>query len=61
MRCRSGADISDPPRENSEVVEGSTWGVLTLTLYDTRYDWEFVPVMPDGFTDRGGADCVERR
>ena len=53
--------ISDPPRENSEVVEGSTWGVLKLTLYDTRYGWEFVPVMPDGFTDRGEAVCVERR
>jgi hypothetical protein len=52
--------ISDPPRENSEAVDGSTWGLLELTLYATRYAWRFVPVEGGGFEDSGEAPCVPR-
>ena len=53
--------ISDPPRENSEVVDGSAWGVLELTLHEARYDWRFVPVEGVNFKDSGSAACVVRR
>ncbi len=53
--------ISDPPRENSEVVEGSAWGILELTLHEARYDWRFVPVEGATFEDSGSAVCVVRR
>jgi 3',5'-cyclic AMP phosphodiesterase CpdA len=52
--------ISDPPRANSEVVDGSTWGVLEFTLHEDRYDWAFVPVEGATFEDSGSAECVER-
>jgi 3',5'-cyclic AMP phosphodiesterase CpdA len=52
--------ISDPPRENSEVVDGSTWGLLQLALYEDRYAWRFIPVDGGTFTDSGTAGCVER-
>ena len=41
------------PLPNSEVREWTTFGVLVLTLYENRYEWEFVPVEGDPFTDRG--------
>ena len=53
--------ISDPPRENSALVDGSAWGVLELTLHEASYDWRFVPVEGHSLDDRGSADCVERR
>jgi|SRR5215218_828278 len=36
---------------NSEVREASTYGVLKLTLHPNSYDWEFVPVAGQSFTD----------
>ncbi len=44
-----------PP--NSEVRDNSTLGVLVLKLYEDRYEWEFVPVRPGGFTDAGSSKC----
>ena len=38
---------------NSEVHDGSTWGVLKLTLHQTSYDWQFLPVAGGSFTDSG--------
>ena len=46
----------DPP--NSEVRHADTWGVLKLTLNPTSYDWEFVPIAGQTFTDSGSANCV---
>jgi hypothetical protein len=43
---------------NSEVRNGSTWGVLKLTLHSTSYDWQFVPIAGQTFTDSGSASCV---
>jgi 3',5'-cyclic AMP phosphodiesterase CpdA len=52
--------IGDPPRKNSEVVDGSTWGLLQLELYEDRYAWRFIPVEGATFTDSGEAPCVAR-
>jgi hypothetical protein len=43
---------------NSEVRNDSTYGVLKLTLHATSYDWQFVPIAGQTFTDAGTADCV---
>src|SRR5712692_32748 len=42
---------------NSEVRNGTTFGVLKLTLHPTSYDWVFVPVAGQTFTDSGSASC----
>ena len=46
-----------PPLPNSELREASTFGVLVLTLWEDRYDWEFVPVAGKTFTDSGSGVC----
>ena len=43
---------------NSEVRNSETWGVLKLTLHPDSYDWEFVPIAGQTFTDIGSAPCV---
>jgi hypothetical protein len=42
---------------NSELVNADTFGVLKLTLGDSRYDWEFVPIAGQRFRDAGSAAC----
>lgn len=42
---------------NSEVREGHTYGVLKLTLHDSSYDWDFVPVAGQTFSDSGSGKC----
>jgi len=42
---------------NSEVRDGTTYGVLKLTLHATSYDWQFVPVAGGTFTDSGTGSC----
>lgn len=41
----------------SEVRHSGTFGVLKLTLYPDRYDWEFIPVAGETFTDSGSEAC----
>jgi hypothetical protein len=48
-------DIIHP---NSEVRNNATWGVLKLTLHAASYDWEFIPVAGQTFSDVGSAGCV---
>jgi hypothetical protein len=43
---------------NSEVRNGATWGVLQLTLHAGSYDWAFLPVAGQTFSDTGSAGCV---
>lgn len=43
---------------NSEVRNNATFGVLKLTLHATSYDWQFVPVAGQTFTDSGTGNCV---
>lgn len=54
-----GADLTPLRfrRFHSEVSDNSTHGVLKLVLKQAGYEWEFLPVDKDGFTDRGAALC----
>jgi hypothetical protein len=54
-----GAPLYDLEHDaaHSEVVNNDTHGVLRLTLHDGSYDWEFIPVEGDSFTDSGSGDC----
>jgi acid phosphatase type 7 len=45
------------PIANSEIHNDDTYGVLELSLHPKRYDWEFVPVEGESFTDSGAAQC----
>jgi acid phosphatase type 7 len=42
---------------NSEVRNATTFGVLKLTLHATSYDWNFVPIPGQTFTDSGTTAC----
>jgi hypothetical protein len=44
----------------SEVRDNRTFGVLKLTLRPASYEWQFVPVADQAFTDAGSAACHER-
>ena len=43
---------------NSQVRNNTAYGVLKLTLHATRYDWQFVPIAGQNFTDSGSSNCV---
>jgi len=43
---------------NSQVRNNTTFGVLKLTLHATSYDWQFVPIAGQTFTDSGTSNCV---
>jgi hypothetical protein len=38
---------------NSEVSNDTSFGVLKLTLHENSYDWQFIPVAGQSFTDSG--------
>lgn len=42
---------------NSEVRNSDAFGVLSLTLGDSTYRWEFLPVADGGFRDAGQGQC----
>ena len=44
-------------RDNSQVRNSDTFGVLKLTLHPTSYDWQFVPEVGKTFSDSGSASC----
>jgi hypothetical protein len=39
----------------SEVRNNTTFGVMKFTLHDTTYDWQFIPIAGQTFTDSGTA------
>ena len=45
------------PRPNSQVRNGTTYGVLKFTLHSNSYEWQFVPVAGQWFTDSGTTAC----
>jgi hypothetical protein len=45
------------PLANSEVFNGTTYGVLELTLGSGTYSWQFIPVAGQSFTDSGTGTC----
>jgi hypothetical protein len=44
-------------KPNSAVRQASAFGVLKMTLRPDSYDWEFAPVPPSAFTDKGSSPC----
>ncbi len=44
-------------KANSEVFDGTTYGVLKLTLSAASYSWQFLPVAGQTFTDSGSRSC----
>ncbi|MEZ4564191.1 MAG: DNRLRE domain-containing protein [Thermomicrobiales bacterium] len=46
-----------PPIANSEVRNDEDWGILKMTLRPGSYDWEFIPVEGQSFTDSGSGVC----
>ncbi|MDZ5623345.1 DNRLRE domain-containing protein [Nocardioides sp. HM23] len=42
---------------NSEVRDNVAYGVLKLTLRAASYDWEFIPIAGQTFTDSGSGAC----
>jgi hypothetical protein len=53
---RSQYQISRPI-DNTEVYNDDTFGVLKLTRHPKRYEWEFVPVKGETFSDSGVTRC----
>jgi acid phosphatase type 7 len=45
------------PIANSEIYNDETYGVLQLTLNPKRYEWRFIAVEGETFTDSGSARC----
>jgi hypothetical protein len=45
------------PIANSEVHNDESYGVLQLTLHPDSYEWQFVPVEGETFSDAGSAQC----
>jgi hypothetical protein len=42
---------------NSAVRNGAAFGVLKLTLRQNGWDWQFIPIQGQGFTDSGSGTC----
>jgi Calcineurin-like phosphoesterase len=42
---------------NSEVQNADTYGVLKMTLHPNGYDFQFVPIAGQTFTDAGSGSC----
>ena len=45
-------------RDNSQVRNANTYGVLKLRLRPNNYSWRFVPVAGKTFTDSGTTRCT---
>lgn len=56
-----GRSVSPPDPSGldpySEVRDGNTFGVLKLTLRPKSYDWQFLPIAGQTFTDSGSTAC----
>lgn len=55
-----GASLYDRirPQPNAEAWENRTFGVLRLTLKSGSYDWRFVPIDGQQYSDSGTSACV---
>ena len=45
------------PAANSLVRNNTAFGVVKLTLHSTSFDWQFVPIAGQTFTDSGTQTC----
>jgi len=57
-----GVNLQTPgaARPNSQVRDGTTYGVLLFTLDTASYAWQFVPIAGSTFTDAGSTACHTR-
>ena len=57
-----GLDLQNPggAKPNSQVRNGTTYGVLMLTLDTLSYSWQFLPIAGKTFTDTGSTACHTR-
>ena len=55
-----GYAFQTTPQPNSEMRRTGTDGLLKLTLRATGYDWNFVPVAGQDFSDSGAGSCHGR-
>ena len=46
-----------PTVEPNSVVRRTAHGVLRLNLAQTDYQWSFIPVAGESFTDSGSGNC----
>ena len=51
------AGFSGGTMSNSQVKNSSTFGVLKLTLHSGSYDYTFIPIAGQSFTDSGSTSC----
>jgi acid phosphatase type 7 len=42
---------------NSQVFNKTTYGVVKLTLQSNGYNWQFIPIAGQSFSDTGSASC----
>jgi hypothetical protein len=49
-----------PPPKRERLHDYDTCGALKLTLHPEGYDWRFVPIEGEAFTDPGRARCHRR-
>ncbi len=54
---RSQGALAATPPANSEARNTGTYGVLKLTLHARSYDWQFIPIQGETFTDAGSQAC----
>jgi acid phosphatase type 7 len=54
-----GKDLTEivAPEPNSLIWDTTSFGVLKLTLHPKSYDWQFVPIAGQTFTDSGSSPC----
>ncbi len=52
------SSFSSSTAANSQVRNSSTHGVIKFTLHPTSYDWQFVPIAGQTFTDSGSTSCL---
>ena len=54
-----GRSLTTPDRSNPlvEADDHSAFGVIKLSLFDGGYNWDFVPVAGESFTDSGSSSC----
>ena len=47
-------------RPTARSSHSESWGVLKLTLKNSSYTWEFIPVAGKSFRDSGSGTCSVR-
>jgi calcineurin-like phosphoesterase family protein len=48
-------------KPNSEIRADKVFGVLKLTLHPQKYEWEFIPIAGETFSDSGSGSCHKEK